>query len=95
MNAKHTPGPWRIWKDMDPKEPRQITGPSQDFICVIDEANTNDDANARLIAAAPELLEAAAELVNAFDSEDCDCTAVLDLIRNGKLRHAIKKAGQQ
>jgi hypothetical protein len=55
---EHTPAPWRVWKDMDPKEPRQIVGPSDDFVCVIDEINTNNDANARLIAAAPELLRA-------------------------------------
>jgi hypothetical protein len=52
---KFTPGPWKVWKDMDPKEPRQIIGMETDFICEISEINTNRDANAHLLAAAPEL----------------------------------------
>lgn len=53
-----TPGPWRVWRDQDPKERFQIIGMESDFICEIDELNTQRVANARLIAAAPDLLEA-------------------------------------
>lgn len=53
----HTPGPWRLCYD------GQIDGPDGKRICAFDwdsykEFNaSNNAANARLIAAAPELLE--------------------------------------
>ena len=43
---------------MDPQEPVQVVDQNIDFICTIDGANTNAHANARLIAAAPEMLAA-------------------------------------
>ena len=77
MEAKHTPGPWVI-ADGGP-----IIADSQNMIAVtLDMFDSNEDlstwiqtrvtrpereANARLIAAAPELLEALEELVTALD----------------------------
>jgi hypothetical protein len=68
MEAKHTPGPWkavdcrhqfngqiRIWKDALPTEP---------MIANVLAKNPNAEANARLIAAAPELLEALEKIRN-------------------------------
>lgn len=54
MNTKHTPGPWSI-KDDD-----GIIANNQYWIASIHIARTKDEkeANARLIASAPELLEA-------------------------------------
>jgi len=43
---------------MDPQEPLQVVDQNSDGICVIERGNTNTHANARLIAAAPEMLEA-------------------------------------
>lgn len=58
MSIHHCPGPWRIWKCMDTRQPRLIVDQNSDPICEIDEANTQSNGNARLLAAAPELLEA-------------------------------------
>jgi hypothetical protein len=73
QNTKHTPGPWRIWRDMDPKEPVQIIGMETDFVCTIDGTNTNADGNALLISMAPTLearLQAALKS-DAFHTEAC------------------------
>ena len=61
-NAQHTPGPWV----MDDAQPGDLfrhvlhgNGDSFGYICRIStNGNANADADARLIAAAPELLEA-------------------------------------
>lgn len=74
-NAKHTSGKWKIQTIL--AVPRQILAPDGEVIC---EFNLSDngadpynadsrviDANAKLIAAAPELLEAAREcMVSAY-----------------------------
>lgn len=60
--SKHTPGPW--WKDGRIVRPANEAHPRRAAIAAcalshgIGEAAVEDDANARLIAAAPELLEA-------------------------------------
>lgn len=64
--TKHTPGPWV----MDDAQPGDLfryvlhgNGDSFGYICRIStNGNANADADARLIAAAPELLEAVIEL---------------------------------
>ena len=62
MSAKHTPGPWNIYD-----EPRGYgfcvrTEPGgeiiADYSCFLKEVEQPARANARLIAAAPDLLEA-------------------------------------
>lgn len=67
MSAKHTPGPWTTdHKDHDePYQDIKIKAGKHHAICTvwIDDApvrdfNTMQEANARLIAAAPELLDA-------------------------------------
>lgn len=65
MNTKHTPGPWRTLShdtlhnvrhiDAGPKGYERIT------VAILD--GKQSEANARLIASAPELLEAFQELV--------------------------------
>lgn len=50
---------------MDPQEPVQIVDQNIDFICTIDGGNTNTHANARLIAAAPEMIAALEACVEA------------------------------
>lgn len=71
--SNHTPGPWHVWEADD----------SQWWICETQVARTRHPhfaavsigawgpegkANARLIAAAPELLEALTRMVALFDS---------------------------
>jgi hypothetical protein len=64
--VEHTPGPWILHPTAHHPAVRSIgtpdTGPRR--ICTVGTMNGNpvDKANARLIAAAPELLEAAIEL---------------------------------
>ncbi len=66
MMSKHTPGPWRI---IEIRGRAVILEPEQDgHVCKIsewaDEYAEEQEANARLIAAAPELLEALENLVS-------------------------------
>jgi len=62
MKAKHTPGPWTLHPTALHPAVRSVgtpdAGPRR--ICTVGTMNGNpvDKANARLIAAAPELLEA-------------------------------------
>jgi hypothetical protein len=59
MNAKHTPGPWEVdrfyWTIQ-----RRMFGPDEPEVEVIGRLTNGEEAeaNARLIAAAPELLKA-------------------------------------
>lgn len=60
MSAKHTPGPWHLRYNGKHDGDRSVVGRSRD-ICAMDGGPSDDMetlANARLIAAAPELLEA-------------------------------------
>lgn len=87
--VKHTPGPWYV----------AHRGPENRLICnrditvaeVLDDCHPDADqelANARLIAAAPELLEACQALVRAID-----CRRTLDEIEATRAaRKAISKA---
>lgn len=73
MNKQHTPGPWVAWRD-------GAVGPTskeedQSFGMLLPVAYVEDsdwpesaDANARLIAAAPELLEALTLLVAGIEN---------------------------
>lgn len=54
--AEHTPGPWR-WNHY-PDGRKLLAGPDRAVIHCPDAPMTCDPADARLIAAAPELLEA-------------------------------------
>jgi len=69
--SKHTPGPWYVGcEDEDTGEIEVISG-VRPYVCLvlpgaIDEVTP---ANARLIAAAPELLEALTEIVTAADGD--------------------------
>lgn len=49
--SKHTPGPWSLWGKANPS---QVISYEHGFIA--QTVGGNDEANARLIAAAPELL---------------------------------------
>jgi hypothetical protein len=75
--SKHTPGPWQAHSDQPGYELTivgNIDGPLEDFqlnyTTVCDVADTDDaDANLRLIAAAPELLDALREVVAMLQRE--------------------------
>lgn len=89
MSAKHTPGPWKVY---DPEMPSTkatygIDGPQgQPVVCfgVTRKDGINLLADARLIAAAPELLEFVKEWLDRQGSDENYMTA--------KARSAIAKA---
>ena len=58
MNDKHTPGPWKI--GTPPPNGEQTVGTDQGLMVAVATtgAGVQTKANARLIAAAPDLLEA-------------------------------------
>ena len=71
MSTKHTPGPWRVtppsmgrWKVCTESDKR-IVGEASGF-CL------DADANARMFAAAPQLLEALREMVSLCELGDID-----------------------
>ena len=52
----HTPAPWRVYRDMKGR-PSKIESPTG-RVCTFRPCDKNVESNAKLIAAAPELLEA-------------------------------------
>lgn len=82
MSAKHTPGPWRFYTEPQPNG-CPIVGNGRGLMLAMlahsvnypdqrDEAN----ANARLIAAAPELLDALQWLVDLMPDPELDIDTV-------------------
>lgn len=55
--TKHTKGPWKIWNTGTPDNPSLAIVASNNHL-IAQTIGENDEANARLIASAPELLEA-------------------------------------
>ena len=97
MGIKHTPAPWRVSSESPHiiKKDYRAIGSDAGFLIASTMGNDNSgfyaseqeaDANARLIAAAPELLEALEELIAATQHLD-PCQATVD-----KARAAIAKA---
>lgn len=80
--SKHTPGPWTISYCQIMGKPSGIEEP----IGIADVKNRDMDANARLIAAAPDLLEAAKAIMNSNRGEHLPAEKV------GKMMEAIAKA---
>ncbi len=61
MNAEHTPGPWSITDTKSKRDPAEFTysiGIKGCRLASVPRYSDEDMANARLIASAPELLEA-------------------------------------
>jgi len=90
--AKHTPGPWHVLDGAVLCE--GINAYGNWHICRFDrceQPNTaEDNANARLIAAAPELLEACQAAV--FGANHIDCVRAMQEVLP-RIRAAIAKAG--
>lgn len=72
MSAQHTPGPWEMCYDKG--STRDILSRKHGGICVVRRAGVHNDAtynaNARLIASAPELIAA---LIAMVEAEDASC----------------------
>lgn len=93
--SSYTPGPWKIFDGWGSSREKPIIVDSipddnGKFVgnCICFVATTNDDAaaNARLLAAAPDMLAA---LEDALRTCDQDMQHVLD---NGRLRDVIRAA---
>ena len=94
MTTKHTPGPWAI-RDDNEDGAVSIVGSSQIVLARVRTATVEPgDANARLIAAAPELLDALQSMVSQFP--EAELRADPDLHASVKrARAAIAKAVMQ
>lgn len=71
--AKHTPAPWNQGVSKAGKECVWLNGktePSRSMGDYAEWIDCGNEANARLIAAAPELLEALQEFVNLYGVDD-------------------------
>ena len=91
MSAQHTPGPWHIYRYG--KHPRAVWGATNALpVAIIHSDGTSsvaNDANARLIAAAPELLQAAKDFVEWFECNRIGDKPIAEL---SHARDAIAKA---
>ena len=93
MSAKHTPGPWSFGYGVTTEYGEVFgvgvtTKPDWTVVCAVSrpgDVNAIDEANARLIAAAPELLEFARSVVRYAGSAGDDYLA-------NKAREVITKA---
>lgn len=71
---KHTPGPWKLYNGYEHKKVIRFTRIGNDADTVLSAADPEDEllaineADLRLIAAAPELLEALNGMIEMFDA---------------------------
>lgn len=87
--SKHTPGPWINLGNGDiVAQSENYCGGEKDIASVFLTSNDEDEANANLIAAAPELLEA---LKDMLDGHEDACTGYGEGAAD-KARAAIAKA---
>ena len=75
--TEHTPGPWAIWTDPDRYDPyATVYCPRDDTViakCDIGHAPVDvERANARLIAAAPDMLDELERLLDVLGDEDIE-----------------------
>lgn len=90
MADKHTPGPWKVVGEQDGYYSNiQVLANDGAFITRVNSSNHPNKANAHLIAASPELLEAANEVEAAIQGLALD--AALKAATD-KLYAAIRKA---
>jgi hypothetical protein len=88
--SAHTPGPWHA--DLPEKiHPRFVRDTAEVVIAYCDRGLEEAKANARLIAAAPELLEACKTLVAARDGSINGMAMMTDVAAD-QARAAIAKA---
>ena len=97
---EHTPGPWSVTDNS--WEMSSVYGPGDELVaeCPIssevdedtqDDFETVKEANARLIGAAPDLLDAAAKALNFIANTESELG--ISLSSGDALRAAIAKAG--
>jgi len=69
--SQHTPGPWYAYQPAEGRTRigRSLNGLSADYVCTLFDG-PNKTANARLIAAAPELLDALKDTAGYLEAID-------------------------
>jgi hypothetical protein len=70
METKHTPGPWDYWSGYNPCDriEAQVTAEGGDIVIAsYNHLIAEGEANAKLIAAAPELLECLNNMLDHFE----------------------------
>ena len=89
MKAKHTPGPWKFTQS---KSCVRVSSEFEEFgdLATVWEYYGNAEANAMLIAAAPELLEASIQFRRSVMTGDYDALPTMDAL--AILDAAIAKA---
>lgn len=103
MNAKHTPAPWHVCTGNHETFGNVLNIAAQEgdvpAICVIsnvEDATEEDRANARLIAAAPDLLEALKAMLDAEPGYGWGGSSEAEIAAQELARAAIAKAtGEQ
>jgi hypothetical protein len=107
MSTKHTPGLWTadgrtgsVWKGAAPVDRKN--GLRVAVVDISEDRESEDQANAKLIAAAPELAEALETLLSWEEARglESDTCSSLHLPSNAyvdwnKVRAALKKAGRR
>nr|WP_315447991.1 hypothetical protein [uncultured Pseudomonas sp.] len=94
METKHTPGPWSYWSGYNPvdKIEAQVTAEGGDIVIAsYNHLIAEGEANAKLMGAAPDLLEALATLMRVVSDPDCAEGLALGSAR-AKAISAINKA---
>jgi hypothetical protein len=93
MKTQHTSGPWEVIRESLTSSAKKIIGPNAEHICEGLSWGENEDADAALIAAAPDLLEALESVIDSwqYGETPSDAAATYDHARS-----AIAKAkGEQ
>lgn len=91
--SKHTPGPWVQFDKNDTRT--MILGPRQFHVASVPVFEEEDEANARLIVAAPDMLDALKALIACSEEPDPESLSPRAPLLVGawaKARDAISKA---
>ena len=94
--AKHTPGPWQAWEGRVSAYERDAA--NQDVAVVVADCLTRDlspgrcDANAQLIAAAPQMLEALRQACATIAVLKTFCTIPLTTVRSAETERHCEAA---
>lgn len=87
MTAQHTPGPWAKVEDADNRNNVRIRSDALPHVAKVYGYSRDDaarDANARLIAAAPELLEALEAAASMLPEETCIRHGITDALAKAR-----------
>src|SRR5437879_4477679 len=95
INKPHTPGPWFANEETygtPPKVQVREKHGSGTLICMVGNTHASEDkilANARLIAAAPDLLEALKSIATEAAKSDEDCLVGILAISHGAIAKVL------